>query len=74
MIDIERERGRDAGGGRSRPIHAGSLTWDSIPDSRIAPWAKGRRQTAEPPRDPNTKEFSGFRIFRELCNHHCHQC
>ncbi|CAD7689539.1 unnamed protein product [Nyctereutes procyonoides] len=21
-------------------------------DSRIAPWAKGRRQTAEPPRDP----------------------
>nr|XP_055179176.1 tectonic-2 isoform X3 [Nyctereutes procyonoides] len=26
----ERERGRDTGGGRSR-LHAGSLTWDSIP-------------------------------------------
>ena len=23
-------------------------------DSRIAPWAKGRRQTAEPPRDPES--------------------
>ena len=27
----ERERGRDTGRGRSR-LHAGSLTWDSIPD------------------------------------------
>ena len=26
----ERERGRDTGRGRSR-LHAGSLTWDSIP-------------------------------------------
>ena len=26
----------------------GTRSWDS----RIAPWAKGRRQTAEPPRDP----------------------
>ena len=47
MIDIERERGRDKGGGRSR-LHAGSPTRDS----RIKPWAKGRRQTAAPPRDP----------------------
>ena len=32
MIDIEkeRERGRDIGRGRSR-LHAGSLTWDWIP-------------------------------------------
>ena len=29
MIDIERERGRDTGGGRSK-LHAGSPTWDSI--------------------------------------------
>ena len=28
--DRERERGRDTGRGRSR-LHAGSLTWDSIP-------------------------------------------
>ena len=26
----------------------GTPSWDS----RITPWAKGRRQTAEPPRDP----------------------
>ena len=44
MIDMERERerererGRDTGRGRSR-LHAGSPTWDS----RIAPWANGRR-------------------------------
>ena len=29
MIDRERERGRDTGGGRSR-LHAQRLTWDSI--------------------------------------------
>ena len=48
----ERERGRDIGRGRSR-LHApgarcGIRSWVS----RIAPWAKGRRQTAAPPRDP----------------------
>ena len=26
-------------------------------DSRIAPWAKGRRQTTEPPRDPQETDF-----------------
>ena len=26
-------------------------------DSRITPWAKGRRQTAEPPRDPQNTNF-----------------
>ena len=25
--------------------------------SRIAPWAKGRRRTAAPPRDPHTPAF-----------------
>ena len=49
MIDIE--RGRDTGGVRSR-LHAGSPTQDSIPDSRIAPWAKGRRQTLSHPGIP----------------------
>ena len=55
----ERERGRDTGGGRSR-LHAGSPTQDSIPglqDSRIAPWAEGRRQTTEPSRDPQKGRF-----------------
>ena len=50
-MERERERGRDTGRGRSR-LHVGTLMWDSIPDSRITPWAKGRHQTAEPPRDP----------------------
>ena len=36
----ERERGRDTGRGRSR-LHAGSLTWNSIPGPRITPWAEG---------------------------------
>ena len=47
----ERERGRDTGAGRRRP-HAGSLMGDSIRDSRITPWAEGRRSATEPPRDP----------------------
>ncbi|CAD7670245.1 unnamed protein product [Nyctereutes procyonoides] len=51
------ERGRDTGRGRSR-LHAlgarcGIRSWVS----RITPWAKGRRQTAVPPRDPMTAEF-----------------
>ena len=35
------ERGRDMSRGRSR-LHAGSLRWDLIRDSRITPWAEGR--------------------------------
>ena len=56
MTDTERERGRDTGRGISR-LHAGSLTWDPSRDSRIVPWAKGRRQTTEPPRDPQRYSF-----------------
>ena len=51
VTHTERERGRDPGRGRSR-LHAGSLTWDSIPGLRITPWAEGRCSTTEPPRDP----------------------
>ena len=51
----EREREREAetqGRGRSR-LHAPGAR-RGIPSrvSRIAPWAKGRRQTAAPPRGP----------------------
>ena len=71
MIVTERERGRDTGIGRSR-LHAsgarcGIRSWVS----RIAPWAKGRRQTAAPPRDPHLFIFKylftylGKRCLRE---------
>ena len=52
MIDIEREREaetQEEGEAGSMP---GAGRGTQSRDSRIAPWAKGRRQTAEPPRDP----------------------
>ena len=50
MIDIEREAETQAEGeaGSMPGARRGTRSWDS----RIAPWAKGRCQTAEPPRDP----------------------
>ena len=58
MIDTERERERE----REREAEtqaegeAGSMQGAQFGtrfrDSRIPPWAKGRRQTAEPPGDP----------------------
>ena len=50
----ERKRGRDIGRGRSRLHAPGARCGIRSRVSRIAPWAKGRRQTAVPPRDPNT--------------------
>ena len=32
-------------------------------DSRIMPWAKGRRQTTAPPRDPQTQHFKKDFIY-----------
>ena len=52
MIDIETERGRDTGRGRSR-LHAGSPTWDSIPGLESSPGLKADAQ-AEPPRRPKS--------------------
>ena len=51
MIDIEREGGRDTGGGRSR-LHAKSPTWDSIPGFQDR--CPGPKAGAKPlrPRDP----------------------
>ena len=65
-IDIERERERGAeiqaeGEAGSMPgAWCGTRSWDS----RIAPWAKGRHQTAEPPRDSPSSSF--LNIF---CKH-----
>ena len=53
VTERERERGRDTGRGRSR-LHAPEARRGIRSQvSRIAPWAKGRRQTAAPPRDPS---------------------
>ena len=59
MIVTERERargrdtGRDTGRGRNRLHAPGARCGIRSRVSRIAPRAKGRRQTAAPPRDPN---------------------
>ena len=55
MIDIERERQRHRQREKQAPCpepDAGPDPGTRSRDSRIAPWAKGRRETAEPPRDP----------------------
>ena len=56
MRDRERERGRDTGRGRSR-LHAGSPTWDSIPVSRIRPWAEGSPKPLSHPGCPKRTVF-----------------
>ena len=47
----EREADTQAEGeaGSTPGVRCGTRSWDS----RITPWAKGRHQTAEPPRDPH---------------------
>ena len=57
----ERERGRNTGRGRSRP-HAGSQMWDSIPVSRITPWAEG-----------SAKPLSHPAAFSPMIEHRSHQ-
>ena len=62
MIDRERERGRNTGGGRSR-LHAWSLMWDSIPG--LQDRALGQRQA------PNRCATQGSHIsfFFYSCEH-----
>ena len=49
------ERGKDTGRGRSRLHAPGARRGIRSRVSRIAPWAKGRRQTAAPPGDPTIR-------------------
>ena len=51
MIDIEREAETQAEGEAGSLQGAQRGTRSQV--SGIAPWAKGRRQTAVPPRDPH---------------------
>ena len=46
--ESQRERDRDTGRGRSR-LHAGSLMWDSIPESRNRVQASGSSQEPASP-------------------------
>ena len=55
MIDREREAETQAEGEAGSMPVARRGTWSR--DSRIAPQVKGRRQTAEPPGDPQLLEF-----------------
>ena len=58
MIVTQRERERQRHRQREKQAPCTrSPTWDSIPVSRIVPWAKGRRQTTAPPRDPLEKNI-----------------
>ena len=66
MIVTQRERGRDTGRGRSRLHAPGARRGTRSRVSRIAPWAKGRRQTAAPPRDPS------FFLFKTLSLSSCY--
>ena len=52
MIDREREREAEKQAEGEAGSMPGALRGTLSRDSRIAPWAKGRHQTAEPPRDP----------------------
>ena len=53
VTEREREAERDTGRGRSRLHAPGARCGTRSRVSRIAPWAKGRRQTAAPPRNPH---------------------
>ena len=51
LFMTERERGETQPEGEAGSM-PGAQCGTQSRDSRIASWAKGRRQTAEPPRDP----------------------
>ena len=63
MIDREREGERERGRHRRREKQAPCQEPDvglNPGASRIAPWAKGRRYTAEPPGDPLEKTLNAY--------------
>ena len=66
----ERERGIDTGRGRSRLHAPGARRGIRSRVSRIAPWAKGRRQIAAPPRDPkgNILKLFMMRKTKLICS------
>ncbi|XP_072669718.1 NAD-dependent protein deacylase sirtuin-5, mitochondrial isoform X6 [Canis lupus baileyi] len=74
LLEIhEREREREAeiqeeGEAGSMP---GGRRGTRSRDFRIAPWAKGRRQTAEPPRDPPIHHIFNVNLMKKIvCQNH----
>ena len=63
MRERRRDRARDTGRGRSRLHALGARRGIRSQASRTAPWAKGRRQTAAPPRDPVDVSIILFTMF-----------
>ena len=58
MIVTERERDAETQAeGEAGSMHREPDVGFNPGGSRIAPWAKGRRQTASPPRDPLLSSF-----------------
>ena len=58
MIVTERERGAETQAeGEAGSMHREPDVGFDPGSTRIAPWAKGRRQTAAPPRDPLLNHF-----------------
>ena len=57
MREREREREREAQAEREAGSTPGARCGTRSRDSRIAPWAKGRSGTTEPPRDPLIRDF-----------------
>ena len=62
MRDTE-ERGAETQAKREADSMQGARRGTGSRNSRIAPWAKGRRETAEPPRDPHVCVFKYVHPF-----------
>ena len=69
VTERERQRGRDIGRGRSRLHALGAQSGIRSRVSRIAPWAKGRLQTAAPPRDPSLCLCLCLSLSLSLCDY-----
>ena len=64
MRDTHTHREREREAETQAEVEAGSMQGGTRPRvSRIVPWAKGRRETAEPPRDPQIAAFKSMLLY-----------
>ena len=69
--ETEREREAETQAEGEACSMPGAQRRTQSPDSRIAPWAKGRRQTAEPPRNPPCTELCSLYQARQVEGSKC---